>query len=274
MPKMPKMAKMKPSLFIGSSTESLPVANVLQQQLQHDANVNVGNQGIFGISDYTLDRLLRATREFDFAAFVLSADDTIKLRGKRYLIARDNVVLELGIFAGGLGRERTFMVLQEMAEPLHFPTDLEGITPTVFRWPEGVAFEDFAKLHAALGPAAQSVRAAMAVHGTEDTVLKPLSGGMIFLALWLRSQGRSLHELDEPFQKYQRQTARLGPGSSAYSAKAAKYACQCLEAVGMVESFGGNEYSLTRLGEDLLNSEKVRKRYADTYNAFDRLKKK
>ena len=266
------MAKAKPALFIGSSTETLPVANVLQAQLKNDAAINVWNQGVFGLSDYTLDRLLRATKEFDFAAFVIGADDTLKIRGKRYLVARDNVVLELGIFAGALGRKRTFIIRQDTNEPLRLPSDLEGITAAVFTWPENVAFDDnLQKLHAALGAAAQDVRAAMKEHGTEEGSLKSLSGGMIFLALWLREQGRSLHELTEPFQRFQKETARLGPGSSAYAAKAAKYACQCLEAVGIAQSFGGNEYALTQLGEELLKSEKVRKRFANTYDVFDRL---
>src|SRR5690349_2237109 len=116
------MPLVKPALFIGSSTESLPVARVLQQELNEDAIINVWNQGIFGITDYTLDRLLRATKEFDFAAFVLTVEDTLKSRGKRYLVARDNVILELGIFAGRLGRERTFMVVQQTTEPVHFPS--------------------------------------------------------------------------------------------------------------------------------------------------------
>ena len=54
----------KPKLFIGSSTESLPVAEVLQSQLSPSAAVQLWNQGIFGISNYTLDSLLAASKEF------------------------------------------------------------------------------------------------------------------------------------------------------------------------------------------------------------------
>jgi predicted nucleotide-binding protein len=268
-----KMAKAKPALFISSSTETLPVADVLQAQLRDDATINVWNQGVFGLSDYTLDRLLSATKEFDFAAFVIGADDTVKMRGKRYMVARDNVVLELGVFAGALGRKRTFMVRQKTTDQLRLPSDLEGITAAVFTWPEGVAFKDnLQKLHAELGPAAHDIRAAMTKHGPDEASMKPLSGGMIFLALWLREQGRSLHELTEPFRRFQNETERLGPGNSAYAAKAAKYACQCLEAVGIAESFGGNEFGLTPLGEAMLKSEKLRKRFANTYEVFDRLR--
>ena len=269
------MQNPKPTLFIGSSTESLPVANILQSQLQYNATINLWNQGVFGISDYTLERLLRATKEFDFAVFVFGADDTLELRGERHLVARDNVVLELGIFAGALGRERTFMVLQRTVERVHLPSDLQGITPASFDWPKGVAFDsDYQKLHAALGPAAQSIREAMRARGTESTTLKPLSAGMIFLALWLRSRGHSLNELDAPFRRFQEVTCRLSPGDTGYSAKAAKYACQCLEAVGMAESAGGNEYFLTPLGETLLDSNKLLDRFPNVYEVFEELKKK
>lgn len=267
------MATSKPRLFIGSSVHSLPVANVLQYHLQHDADINVWNQGIFGVADYTLDRLLRATKEFDFAAFVFCADDTLKLKKKRYLVARDNVVLELGIFAGRLGRERAFIVLQKMSEDLHLPSDLLGITPAEFTWPADLDFEsNYTKLTGALGPAAQDIRVAMESRGLEDLSLRPLSGGMVFIALWLTQRVYSLHELDGPFKRFMAISARLGPGDAPFAAKAAKYACQCLEALGMAESVGGNEYKITALGRDLLKSDKLRTPFANTVEIFERLK--
>jgi hypothetical protein len=184
------------------------------------------------------------------------------------------VVLELGIFASRLGRERTFMVLQQTKEELHLPSDLQGITSIKFDWPVEKRFDhDFKDLHAAIGSAAQSIRAALKENGTDEEIFKPLSGGMIFLALWLQGRGHSIHELVEPFQRFQKQTSRLGPGASAYASKAAKYACQCLEAVGIAQHFGGDEYSLTPLGKDLLDSGKLRERFANSYEAFDQLKK-
>jgi len=95
------MSRRRPCIFVGSSSESLPVATALQRQLQADASVKVWNQGVFGIAQYTFDELVRATAKFDFAIFVVAADDTIESRGERYLVARDNVLLELGMFAGG-----------------------------------------------------------------------------------------------------------------------------------------------------------------------------
>lgn len=264
------MVDSKRTLFIGSSTASLPAANVLQGQLQHDADVNVWNQGIFGVSDYTLDRLLRATKEFDFAAFVFGADDTVTMGRKRYLVARDNVVLELGLFAGRLGLQRTFIVLQKTLEELHLPSDLQGITPASFDWPEDEKFaDDYKKLNAALGPAAQGIRVAMQTHGTDTAALKPLSGGMVFLGLWLTQRVYSLNELDEPFRRFMQESSRIGPSDLPYCAKAIKYACQCLEALGMAEALGGDEYHTTPLGNELLTSNKLRDRFANVYKLFE-----
>lgn len=150
---------MKPRVFIGSSSESLPVAYVLQQQLQGEASVNVWNQGVFGISRYTLDELLRASRDYDFAIFVFAADDTIKLRGRRYLVARDNVLLEMGLFVGRIGLERTFLVQQGTREPLHLPSDLQGIGTATFEWTGPALREaDPVLLHAAVGSCSQAIR--------------------------------------------------------------------------------------------------------------------
>jgi len=267
------MAIAKPRLFIGSSAESLPIAHVLQDQLQLDAEVQVWNQGIFGIADYTLDSLLKATKEFDFAAFVFGADDTLKSRGKRYLTARDNVVLELGLFAGRLGRKRTYIVLQRTTDPLHLPSDLQGITPAVFDWPEDQKF-DFNKLPTVIAASAMAIRVAMHATGVTEDAIKPLSGGMVFLALLLRERSFTLDKLSQPFRQFQTIADRIPEGDAGmvYSAKAAKYACQCLEALGMAESFGGNEYALTKLGEELLRSEKLQARHKPTFAVFKKLR--
>ena len=49
--------------------------------------------------------------------------------------ARDNVLFELGLFMGKLGRERTFVVTEKS---VRLPTDLAGIATVNFERGEGV----------------------------------------------------------------------------------------------------------------------------------------
>jgi len=262
----------KPKLFIGSSSESLPIAQVLQSHLHREVDVRLWNQGIFGLSDYTLDALLSAVTEFDFSVFVFAADDTVKSRGKRYLVARDNVVLELGLFFSRLGRKRTFVTLQRTKEALQLPSDLHGITVAQFDWPADQQF-DLNALQPALGPAAVQIQSAIQKAGTTDEVLAPLSGGMVFLALLLRERTHSIHELAGPFRRFEESSGRLGDGDVVYSAKAAKYACQCLQALGMAQPLGGDEFTLTKLGEELLDTGKMQARYANVFDLYRKMPK-
>jgi predicted nucleotide-binding protein len=48
---------------------------------------------------------------------------------------RDNVILELGLFVGAMGRERVFIVQPEVIGEQKFkiPSDLFGINPVLFQ---------------------------------------------------------------------------------------------------------------------------------------------
>lgn len=135
----------RPSMFIGSSVEGLHVAEHIQLGLDHNVECTIWDQGLFGLSRGTLESLVDATRSCDFAALVLTADDLVHKRGTTAASPRDNVILELGIFMGALGRERTFIVYCR-DEPPALPSDLAGITVATYaRRADG-------NLTAALGP--------------------------------------------------------------------------------------------------------------------------
>jgi predicted nucleotide-binding protein len=93
---------------------------------------------------------------YDFAIVVVTPDDTTTMRGMSAPAPRDNLLFELGLFAGALGRARTFLVLPADSPP-RLPTDLSGVTTTSFR-----ARTD-GNLVAALGPAMSKIMRAMGI---------------------------------------------------------------------------------------------------------------
>lgn len=142
----------RPVLFLGSSAESLPIVRVIENELAHDDILLKPWPRIFEPSHFSVDDLLAALARADFAAFVVSADDVVTSREKRSVAPRDNVVFELGMAMGQMGRERSLLI-QDAAANLKIPSDLIGINPLKYKvGPE----RDFA---AALGPAVNELRA-------------------------------------------------------------------------------------------------------------------
>jgi hypothetical protein len=121
----------RPSVFVGSSSEGLKIASTIQILLDSTCEVELWTQGVFGLSQGTLESLLSAISRFDFAILVLTADDLTIVRDLSKNVARDNVIFELGIFMGSLGRDRTFMLYDRTNKP-DLPSDLAGITATTF----------------------------------------------------------------------------------------------------------------------------------------------
>lgn len=121
----------RPALFVGSSSEGLRIAEAVQVVLDPVCEVELWTQGIFGLTHGTLESLVLALPRFDFALLVLTADDMTVSRGTQRAAARDNVLLELGLFIGSLSRDRTFM-LYDRTNPPALPSDLAGITAATF----------------------------------------------------------------------------------------------------------------------------------------------
>ncbi|MCV9965693.1 nucleotide-binding protein [Pararhizobium sp. BT-229] len=153
---------MKPRLFIGSSTENLEIAYALQESLEHDAEPTVWSQGVFDASKYTMEALNDLLDETDFAVFVFAPDDVTNIRKAEKQTVRDNVIFELGLFIGRIGRERCFIVIPRGVDDFHLPSDLLGLTPATYD-PE----RQDANVVAALGPAVNRIRKAMARAGSK-----------------------------------------------------------------------------------------------------------
>ncbi|SDL33389.1 Predicted nucleotide-binding protein containing TIR-like domain-containing protein [Paenibacillus sp. OK060] len=117
---------MRPSIFIASSVEGLNVAYAIQQNLNHEAEITVWSQGVFDPSNYALEDLIEMLGRVDFSIFVFSADDVTVLRGNEQKTVRDNVLFEMGLFMGRLGRNRVFGFKPNDAE-IHIASDLLGL---------------------------------------------------------------------------------------------------------------------------------------------------
>ncbi len=125
------MPSESPSVFIGSSSEGLDTAREVELQLLPVANVNLWTNGIFVLGEGTLESLVNALDNFDFAIMVLSPDDLLETRGQNFSSPRDNVLFELGLFMGRLGRRRTIILNEEGAQ-LKLPSDLSGMTRATY----------------------------------------------------------------------------------------------------------------------------------------------
>jgi predicted nucleotide-binding protein len=88
--------------------------------------------------------------EADFAALVFGPDDKVMSRGGEEMAPRDNVIFELGLFMGGLRRERTFVVKEQRTD-IKIPTDLMGMTPIPY------VLHDLSRLASAIGPVCTSI---------------------------------------------------------------------------------------------------------------------
>lgn len=129
--KLIKPPNERPKLFIISSAEALDVANEISSGLQHDALPTVWTQGVFWVSGYPLEALERAVEQSDFAVAVAQFEDVVQTRGSAHQAMRDNVLFELGMFMGHLGRHRTILVHPRLPN-LVLPSDLQGITPAAY----------------------------------------------------------------------------------------------------------------------------------------------
>jgi hypothetical protein len=159
------MSTSKPSLFIGSSSskEGLDAARAIEVNLQHDTEVTLWNRGVFGLNIGTLEALVNALDRFDFAILVITPDDVVTSRDVTSQAPRDNVMFELGLFMGRLGRGRTFAVCNDTRD-MKLPSDLAGVT--LARFDAGRSDHN---LIAAVSPACTMIRQFIRDLGVSET---------------------------------------------------------------------------------------------------------
>jgi CRP/FNR family transcriptional regulator, cyclic AMP receptor protein len=118
----------EPVLFIGSSSEGIKIVDAVHATAKRWKVVRKPwTDGVFEASSTTIESLMALTKEADFALLILTADDVTNSRGKRKPSPRDNVIFELGLLMGALGRERVFILKPKQLD-IRIPTDLLGVT--------------------------------------------------------------------------------------------------------------------------------------------------
>ena len=135
------MMDFKPQVFIGSSTESKDIASKIAAELADIADCKIWTEQFeFGNSAY--EDLVNKLALYDYGILVAAYDDVTKSRGATKGSPRDNVIFEFGLFAGRLGRKRSFLFAESGVK---IPTDLNGITLPFYKSPRKKGVFDFRK---------------------------------------------------------------------------------------------------------------------------------
>jgi len=142
----------RPSIFIASTSEALPVARAVKANFDHEADVDLWTENIFTINKSYLSTLLNRASFYDYAIIMLTPDDAATIRKVKYSVPRDNLLFEFGLFLGRLGPNRAFVIAEESVKIL---SDFEGISLATYRTRDN--------LEAAVGTACEKIRREIAV---------------------------------------------------------------------------------------------------------------
>lgn len=126
-----------PHIFIASSSEGKTASKAIVAELEK----TLTNQAIihhweyeFALSDVYIESLEKILAKCDFGIFVLTADDILHSRNQQHSAPRDNVIFELGLFMGGIGRDRCFVFKETGADnsSVKTPSDILGLETATF----------------------------------------------------------------------------------------------------------------------------------------------
>jgi hypothetical protein len=174
-----------PAVFIGSSSQGVDFARAIGSQLAADAEITLSTESFAPPGQTSGETLVNSLSRFDFAVLALTPDDLVKNGDNGALGLRDNVLFELGVFAGRLGKERTFVVHQSNAA-VKLPNELQDVTITGYEWPRPDGDRQ-----TAVGPASDSIRATIRDLGFAEAKLEQQIQSM------LREQKRQREQLDD-----------------------------------------------------------------------------
>jgi CRP/FNR family transcriptional regulator, cyclic AMP receptor protein len=148
----------KPVVFLISSSEQNDIVARISMQLIDVAEV-VPWYTSFDPGAYPLEALQQSVKRADFAIAIAAADDIAVIRQTEHGVMRDNVLFEIGWFMSCLGRDRTFVLVEN--GPLKLPSDLKGMTFLPYDRPD---LEMEAKADE-FGPIVETLKKAVKKHG-------------------------------------------------------------------------------------------------------------
>lgn len=120
------------NIFIGSSKESVEVAQHVQKELRNRNSKYfpvIWNQAVVKSSEFVIPELTKILQNSQYAIFIFHDDDVKKSRGKSSKVVRDNVLFEFGLAVGILGRENCFVF---KSKDTKVPSDFEGLQYSIY----------------------------------------------------------------------------------------------------------------------------------------------
>lgn len=127
-------------VFIASSRRHIDIANATKNHLEGEHDVRVWDETTFGSGEYTLESLLKEVGVSDFGVFTFAPDDIVTTSSGNASAVRDNVVFELGLFMGRLGRERCAVIVPNVDDFKQI-SDLKGVTCHRYQYKEDADYE-------------------------------------------------------------------------------------------------------------------------------------
>jgi len=120
-------------VFVASSSEQLAAVKEVVDAINRSEGIRAQpwQEEVFEFSKAYIESLERELDRADFAIVILTGDDASNVRGKNVNLPRDNVIFELGLFAGRLGRERCFFFVDGDTDT-RIASDLSGVKPVNF----------------------------------------------------------------------------------------------------------------------------------------------
>jgi hypothetical protein len=119
------MTDLKPKIFIGSSKAGYAIGEKVKANLSSTGDCFLWQDpNVWEPNRSTFENLLRMVSYFDFGIFVATADDLTLTNDKIVIEPRDNVILEMALFLGAMGRDKAFLLVEE---GIKLPTDFNGI---------------------------------------------------------------------------------------------------------------------------------------------------